>query len=239
MIDTGAPIRDNLARVRERIAAACRAAGRDPAEVTLVAVSKTHPAALVAEAVRAGVQHLGENRVQEAAGKVPAVAALLGDNGAPTWHMIGHLQTNKAKQVVGLFHVVESVDSVRLAAELEKRAAAAGSRLPVLLEVYVGGDAGRPGLRPSELLDAAGAVLELPHLEVRGLMTVAPLGWDTAATRGAFAQVRQLKERLDVTYPRVHWSDLSMGMSDDFELAIAEGSTAVRVGRAIFGARER
>jgi pyridoxal phosphate enzyme (YggS family) len=155
------------------------------------------------------------------------------------WHMIGHLQTNKAGQAVELFSMVQSVDSLKLAQALDRRAVALGAkRLPVLLEVYVGDDPERPGFRPDSLLDAAAQIIELPGLEVRGLMTVAPLGLDQAATRAAFKSVRELRDKLASAHPRVHFGDLSMGMSDDFELAVEEGSTMVRIGRAIFGSRE-
>jgi pyridoxal phosphate enzyme (YggS family) len=238
---TAVDLRVNLSRVRERIADAARRAGRDSAEVTLVAATKTFPAEVIADAVREGVLYFGENRVQEALTKIPRVTELIRGEGvpAPIWHMIGHLQTNKAKQAVQLFSMVQSVDSVRLAETLSRRVqmSPATKPLPVLLEVYFGEDPNRPGFRPHELMEAVGQILELPGVEVRGLMTIAPLGWDVSATRGVFRRLRELRNRLAETYPRVHWDQLSMGMSDDFELAIEEGSTMVRIGRAIFGPR--
>lgn len=231
-------VADNIERVRERIAAACARAGRQPGQVALVGVTKTHPAEVVVEGVLAGLRQVGENRVQEAAAKVPRVAQLLASLGspAPEWHLIGHLQTNKAAAALSCFGTIESVDSVRLAEALSRRLGP--GTLPVLLEVYVGEDAERPGLRPGELAEAVGRIVALPGLQLRGLMTVAPLDWGPAATRGAFVQVRELRNGLAVAFPGVHWGVLSMGMSGDFETAVEEGSTSVRIGRAIFGARE-
>lgn len=231
-----------LARVRERIDAAARRAGRDPAEVELVAVTKTQPPEVVAAAVRAGVRHVGENRVQEAAGKLPRATALLQQAGLapPTWRFVGHLQTNKVGASLALFDSVDSVDSVRLAEALDRRireAVPARSPLPILLEVYMGDDPTRPGFRPHEIDAAMEVVGALPGLHVQGLMTVAPLGWSERETRGAFRRVRELRDRLTMAYPRVDLRELSMGMTDDFELAVEEGSTMVRIGRALFGPR--
>jgi pyridoxal phosphate enzyme (YggS family) len=223
-------IATNLLRVREQIAEAAVRAGRKPEEVSLIGVSKTHPPEAVATAVQAGLKDVGENRVQEAAPKVPAVRQLLSE--PPTWHLVGHLQTNKVNASLDLFDAIDSVDSLHLAEALSKRLK--GRSLPILLEVYVGDDADRPGFRPHDIHDAVGRILELPSLDVRGLMTVAPLGEDP---RPAFAQVREIANRLSDSYPRVHFGVLSMGMSDDFEAAIAEGSTQVRIGTAIFGPR--
>ena len=223
-------VADNLARVREQIADAAVRAGRQPEEVSLIGVSKTHPPEAVVAAVAAGLKDVGENRVQEAAPKIPAVRDLLPQ--PPTWHLIGHLQTNKINASLELFDAIDSVDSLHLAEALSKRVT--GRTLPILLEVYVGQDPERPGFRPDDLEDAVGRILELPGLEVQGLMTVAPLGEDP---RPAFAHVRQMQYRLTQSYPRVHFGVLSMGMSDDFEAAIAEGSTQVRIGTAIFGPR--
>ncbi len=237
---TWVDLRENTERIRERVSAAALRAGRDPAAVTLIAVSKTHPAEVVVEALRAGLVHFGENRVQEAAEKIPEVARLAAhSNGRrPVWHLIGHLQTNKAKAAAQLFQTVDSVDSVRLATALGGRVDPAGEPLPVLLEVYLGDDPGRPGFRLGEVERAVEAVLAVPGISARGLMTVAPLGLDAAATRRVFRQVRELRDRLAAAYPRVDFHQLSMGMSEDFELAVEEGSTAVRIGRALFGPRE-
>jgi PLP dependent protein len=237
-LELGTTIAENVARVRERVAAAAARAGRDPAEITVVGATKTQPAEVVVEGVRAGLRHIGENRVQEAVPKIARADELLRGLGlaAPRWHLIGHLQTNKAAAALRHFQVIESVDSLRLAEALDRRVASPGA-LPILLEVYVGSDPNRPGFRPAELHDAVGRIAELRGLELRGLMTVAPLGWDPPATRAAFHQVRELRDSLASAYPRVHFDELSMGMTDDFELAIEEGSTSVRIGRALFGAR--
>jgi PLP dependent protein len=212
-------------------------AGRRPADVTLVGVSKTQPAEAVAKVIRAGLRHVGENRIQEAAAKFPAVRQLLESPPEITLHMVGHLQTNKAGAAVGLFDCIDSVDSLHLALALSKRQQSRDGQEPlgVRLEVYVGDDPHRPGLRPDRLVEVAGQILEVPGLRVDGLMTVAPLGGDA---RAAFSQVRELKLKLSESYPRVHFGVLSMGMSEDYVLAIQEGSTEVRIGTALFGPRQ-
>jgi pyridoxal phosphate enzyme (YggS family) len=246
MLRTESNVSENLARLNERIAEAALQAGRRPDEITLVGVSKTQPAASVVEAIRAGVVHFGENRVQEAAEKVPLVRQLLQTDpelgprfasvqSAAVLHMVGHLQSNKAGAAVALFDCIDSVDSVHLAHALSRRVVQDNrAELAVRLEVYVGDDPQRPGLRPDALTDAAGQILELPGLRVEGLMTVAPLGGDA---RAAFAQVRAMKEKLAEMFPRVHFGVLSMGMSEDYLLAIQEGSTEIRIGTALFGPR--
>jgi pyridoxal phosphate enzyme (YggS family) len=230
MLNVGVDLAGNLVRVRDSIGEAAVAAGRRPEEITLVGVSKTQPASLVAEAARLGLRHLGENRVQEAAEKLPSVRELLAGQDLPLFHMIGHLQTNKAATAVDLFGRVDSVDSLKLAQALSRRAAS----LSVLIEVYVGDDPGRPGVRPDHLVDVVGSILEVPRLRVEGLMTIAPLGSDA---RAAFAQVRDQKEILSAAFPAVNFDVLSMGMSEDYRAAIAEGSTEVRIGTALFGPR--
>lgn len=226
-------IADNLERVRDRIAEAALRAGRSADEITLVGVSKTRSAGEVAEAVKAGLRHVGENRVQEAADKFPMVLQLLAGGERPIFHMVGHLQTNKAATAVSLFSRIDTVDSVKLAQALGRRAT---SELSVLVEVYVGDDPRRPGVRPDALVDVIGSMLDVPGLRVQGLMTVAPLGGDA---RAAFATVRQLKQTLSETFPVVHFGVLSMGMSEDFVEAIQEGSNEVRIGTAIFGPRQQ
>jgi pyridoxal phosphate enzyme (YggS family) len=232
----------NLDRLNDEIGRAALRAGRRPEDVTLVAVSKTQPAELVTRAIRAGVRHIGENRVQEAAAKFPAILRLLADNSALlmktqhpalTFHMVGHLQSNKAGSAVGLFDRVDSVDSLKVAQALSRRLSG-GQELAVLLEVYVGDDPRRPGLRPDQLVEEAGKILEVPGLRVEGLMTVAPLDRDA---RAAFRQVSTLKQTLSETFPAVHFGVLSMGMSDDYLVAIEEDSTEVRIGTALFGPR--
>jgi pyridoxal phosphate enzyme (YggS family) len=246
-------IAERLERLRDSIAEAALRAGRRPEEITLVGVSKTQPAAAVVEAVGAGLIHFGENRVQEAAAKIPLVREGLGDKPI-RFHMVGHLQSNKAGGAVGLFDYVDSLDSLHLAQALSRRLQQVSAhpdplpegegaprpsgdrgKLAVRLEVYVGDDPRRPGLRPDHLVDAVGQMLEVPGLRVEGLMTVAPLGGDAQA---AFAQVRALKHGLADAFPRVHFGVLSMGMSDDYALAIQEGSTEVRIGTALFGPRQ-
>jgi pyridoxal phosphate enzyme (YggS family) len=224
---------DNLARVSDAIAEAAIRAGRRPDEITLVGATKTRPAEQVAEIVRAGLRHIGENRVQEAAQKLPVVRQLLQGAAPPTVHLIGHLQSNKAGAAVGLFDRVDSVDSLKIAQALSRRLAGA-AELPILIEVYVGDDPGRPGVRPDQLVAVMEAILEVPNLRAEGLMTVAPLGGNA---RAAFAAVRQQKETLSERFPAVHFGVLSMGMSDDYTEAILEGSTEVRIGTALFGPR--
>lgn len=217
-------IADNLARLRERIEAACERAGRDPAGVTLIGVTKTVGPGAVVEACEAGLQDVGENRVQEAVEKIEAVERL---GARPRWHLIGHLQRNKVKLAAGRFDILHSVDSVRLAREISRRY---GSHVPVLLEVNVAQDPAKFGFAPEEVASALDEIAVLPHLDVRGLMTVAPIATDPEETRPAFRRLRELRDMLTLT-------ELSMGMSADFEVAIEEGATMVRVGTAIFGSR--
>ena len=218
------PIAEGLAQVRERMAAACARAGRAPNEVTLVGVSKGFPAEAVAEAHAAGLRDLGENRVREAAGKIELLAAR---GVRPRWHLIGHLQRNKAKTAVELFGIIHSVDSVRLAQALSRRA---HESVPILLEVNVAQEAGKFGFAPEEVTSALSTIEALPNLDVRGLMTVAPLTDDPERVRPVFRRLRELRDAHGL-------QELSMGMTGDFEVAIEEGATLIRVGRAIFGPR--
>ena len=217
-------VAEQLTRVRERMAAACRRAGRSPDEVTLVGVSKGVPAQRVAEAYAAGLQDMGENRVQEAADKIEALAA---QGVRPRWHLVGHLQTNKAKTVTGLFAILHSVDSFRLAQALSRRAR---EPLPILLEVNVAQEASKFGFTPQEVASALRSIVDLPNLDVRGLMTIAPQTDQPESVRPVFQRLRELRDELGLR-------ELSMGMTNDFEVAIEEGATMVRVGRAIFGER--
>jgi pyridoxal phosphate enzyme (YggS family) len=227
---------ERIERVRDQIADAAARAGRDPGTVTLIAVSKTQPAEAVAQAVALGIKHVGENRVQEAAEKLDRVQALLGpDSPGPIWHLIGTLQRNKCRQALDLFDTIHSVDSVRLAEALATRAE--GRRVPILLELYLGDDPARPGFRPEQVAEALAPISALPALDVRGLMTVAPFGSDDDQTRQVFCRVRELRDQLQARYPALALTELSMGMTNDFALAIAEGATMIRVGRAIFGER--
>ena len=215
----------NLAGLRQRIARAAQQAGRAPDSVTLVAVSKTFSGAHVAAAHAAGVRHFGENWVQEAAEKLPSLGKL---SPQPVWHLVGHLQTNKVKQALALFDLVESVDSTHLGEAIARRA---GDRVvPVLIEVNVAGEASKNGFRLDEVPAACATLRALPQLEVRGLMTVAPETGDPEQVRPVFRQLRGLRDQLGL-------AELSMGMTGDFEVAIQEGATMVRLGRAVFGPR--
>lgn len=214
----------NLATVRARIAAAAARVGRDPASVRLVAVTKTFPADLCVTAIRAGVADLGENRVQEGAAKADALA----DQGLhPVWHLIGHLQSNKVKVALGAFSVIHSVDSVELATAISRRATAP---VQVLLEVNVASEQTKFGFAAADLARAMEQIAALPNLDARGLMTVAPHTADPESVRPVFRRLRTLAHTLDLP-------ELSMGMSNDYEVAVEEGATIVRVGSALFGAR--
>jgi hypothetical protein len=219
------------AAVLSRIAEAAARAGRAPASVTLVAVSKTVPADRLRAAVAAGHHVLGENRVQEAAAKVPLVPG-------PRWHLVGPLQANKARRAVELFDCLEAVDSVELALRLDRIAAELrpGRPLPILLEVNVDADPGKAGFTPAVVAEALPGLLTLGNLEVRGLMTIGRLTATPEEARTTFRRLRELATQLRATHQGLG-PELSMGMSDDFELAIEEGATIVRVGRALFGER--
>ncbi len=225
----------NIARVHERIDAAKHRAGRTDT-VMLVAVSKTQGADTVAAAYREGLRIFGENRVEEAGPKAAAVAALVAPSAPPQWHMIGHLQSRKAASVLPWAALVHSVDSPKLAARLS-RAVPPGQQLAVLLEVNVSGETSKDGFAPEALAAAVETIMELPGLRIEGLMTMAPLVEDPEETRPVFRQLRLLRDAMARRYPAASWRHLSMGMSDDFEIAIEEGATLVRIGRAIFGAR--
>ena len=225
----------NVGAVRGRIAAAAARAGRDANEVTLVAVSKTVPLDYLrsVEAV-AGFTDLGENRVQEAAPKVDA----LGQAGPPiAWHLIGHLQRNKAMAAVGLFDLIHSVDSRDLAASIDRYAGNAGKRQRVLFQVNVAGEESKSGFAPDALRAVAPELAALGRLCPEGLMTIAPLGADERELRAIFRSLRALRDELAPAFPGAAWRRLSMGMTDDYEVAVEEGATLVRVGRAIFGQR--
>lgn len=225
-------VAQRVQEVRERIAAACGRAGRDPGCVELVAVTKTVPADAVVEAIEAGVRHVGENRVQEAREKFPLLPQ------GVTRHLVGHLQTNKSRHAARLFDWVHSLDSLRLAEALGKRAAEEGRSLRCLVQVNVSREASKHGLDPDQLLPFLEQVGRVPGLEVRGLMAMGPLAGDEAAVRRAFAQARHLFEAAAREgFPHVTLEHLSMGMSGDFEIAVEEGATMVRVGTAIFGPR--
>ncbi len=234
-----------VALVKATIAEACARVGRDPSEVTLVAVCKTHPPEAVVAAMRAGVTDFGENRVEEARGKIPAVEALAGSR--PTWHMVGHIQRRKARDVVALFDFVHSVDRLKLAERLSRLASEAGREIPILLEINVSGEETKWGWRadhwkntPSQrntLWSDVEAILKLPGLRVEGLMTMAPIVDDPETARPIFVRLRELRDALATDFPEASWRHLSMGMTDDYPVAVEEGATIVRIGRAIFGPR--
>ena len=231
-------IAENLAAVRSRMAEAARRAGRNPDDVRLIAVSKTHPAEAVREAMAAGQRLFGENRVQEAVAKIEAVGQPAA-GGGPEWHLIGHLQTNKAKLVPGRFHAVHSVDSERLAKALSSHVATGTPKLQVFLQLNLHREASKSGaedyLAAGQLL---AAIRQMPGLEPVGLMTIPDPALSEPLTRAHFAEVRGMLEQLRADFaPGPAFRELSMGMSHDFEWAIAEGATLVRVGTAIFGAR--
>ncbi len=239
----------NLGVVRARMAAAAEAAGRDPAAVTLIAVTKTHPVETIQMAYQAGMRHFGENRVEEAIPKIAAMHRwLAAQPGAEpiVWHMVGHLQSRKAESATGLFQLIHSVDRPRIVARLGRVCAAQGQIQPILLEVNLSGEENKQGpdlsadspeeaaQRLSPLVEAIAAE---PALRLQGLMTMAPIVERPAEARPVFRQLRALRDELARRFPGLDWSQLSMGMSDDFEAAIAEGATLVRIGRALFGER--
>jgi pyridoxal phosphate enzyme (YggS family) len=224
-------LRDNIDGVEERIAAACRRSGRRREDVKLVAVSKTHSPESIREAFAAGIRDFGENRVQEALSKLPELADL-----AATWHLIGHLQTNKAKLAVGLFQWVHSVDSLHLAQKLSL--AVTGTRLPVLIEVNLGEEGSKAGVRAEDVMGLAEQVAPIAKLDIRGLMVIPPFRANPEEVRPYFHRLRVLADQIEARHlPNISMRELSMGMSHDFEVAIEEGTTIIRVGTAIFGER--
>jgi hypothetical protein len=259
-------LKENLERLEEAIAAACRHAGRTRSEVELMAVSKTYPACTMAEAAALGLTLFGENRVQEFAAKAAELDASLEAaspkanpaasnaeanpaEAAPSRrrraalhvHLIGHLQSNKVQRAVELFDGIDSLDSLRLAERLNESAAKLGKRLPVLVEVKLSPEESKAGLDPksAEAAELLERLPSLPHLQMRGLMTIAPFGVPEPETRACFRGLRQWRDRWAAAYPRLSFEVLSMGMSGDFHLAIEEGATRIRVGTALFGARPR
>jgi hypothetical protein len=231
-------IAENIRSIRKRIDEAARRAGRNPADITLMAVSKTFPPESIREAYAAGIRVFGENRVQECAGKADALHGLAGTE----WHLIGHLQSNKTAKAAELFGAVDSVDSVKLADRLNPAAEAAGKKLPVLIEINVGGEDAKSGVAPGsdELERILIGAPRWKHLAIRGLMTVPPYTDDPEGPRPFFRQLREIRDGIAArALPGVSMNVLSMGMSHDFEVAVEEGSTCVRVGTAIFGERQK
>lgn len=226
-------IADNLAEIRNRIQRACDVCGRNPDSVRLVAVSKLHPAAMVTEAAAAGHILFGENYVQELADKAGQVTAQI------QWHMIGHLQSNKVKYLPGIVSMIHTVDRYSLAQEIDRQwRDKTGSPCDILVQVNVSGEASKSGTTTSEAIELVRAISRLPQVRVQGLMTMPPFFDDPEAARPFFRELRLLAEQInEIGIPGVTLTELSMGMSGDFEVAIAEGATLVRVGTAIFGER--
>jgi pyridoxal phosphate enzyme (YggS family) len=223
---------DNLNSIRQRIAAACDRAGREANSVTLLAVTKSHPPEVVQAAAKLGLTFFGENKVQEAKAKMPLCPGNL------RWHMIGHLQSNKCRDAVELFQMIQSMDSLSLALEINKRAEQAARTMPVLVEVNVAGEASKFGYRPEQLLAELQELNALPRIEIHGLMTVPPWSAEAEKTRPHFRRLREIKAQCEqiLGAPLPH---LSMGMSGDFEIAIEEGATMVRIGTELFGPRTK
>jgi pyridoxal phosphate enzyme (YggS family) len=222
---------ENLDSIQQRIRAACERAGRNPDSVTLLAVTKGQPPEAVNEAGKLGLTFFGENKIQEAKAKIPL------SSGKLRWHFIGHLQTNKCRDAVELFEFIQGVDSLHLAQEISKRAEQAGKNIPILLEVNLAGEASKFGYRPDTLAAELNQINSLPRIAIHGLMTVPPWTSNAENVRPVFRQLRELKERAEQVLgaPLPH---LSMGMSGDFEVAIEEGATIVRIGTALFGPRK-
>jgi pyridoxal phosphate enzyme (YggS family) len=237
-------IAENIAAVRATIAAACERTGRNPAEITLIAVSKTHPYEAVLEAAAAGVQHFGENRVEEAEGKISRVRAATQE--PLTWHMIGHLQSRKARDASALFGIIHSVDTLKLAEKLARMAHEEGQLLPIFLEMNVSGEASKYGFSAAgwqmdhnirqTIFREIDTLMKWDGIQVRGLMTMAPVVETMEAARPIFAELARLRAALQ-EHTGKSLPDLSMGMTDDYPVAIEEGATLIRVGRAIFGSR--
>lgn len=238
-------IADNVLAVRTKIEHACQQAGRNTEDVTLIAVSKTQPYEIVQEALAAGINHLGENRVEEASLKVPQVAATTLHR--PTWHMIGHIQSRKARDLPPLFDVVHSVDSLKVALKLAESTNSIKKLMPLFLEINISGENSKEGIEASQwkqsqtvretLWQLVSDIQAQEGLEIRGLMTMAPFYDDPQQTRPVFAALRELRNELQASLG-LKLPDLSMGMTNDYDVAIEEGSTHVRVGRAIFGERD-
>ena len=221
---------ENLYSVRQRIAAACARAGREPASVTLLAVSKTHPPETIQTAVDCGQIYFGENKIQEAKAKIPLCP------GRARWQFIGHLQSNKVRDAVELFELIQGVDSLAIAQEISKRAGQAAKTMPVLLEVNVAGEASKFGYKPEQMLAELNELNALPKIEIHGLMAIPPFTPVPEKSRPYFQRLRELRQWAEAVLG-VPLPQLSMGMSGDFEVAIEEGATMVRIGTALFGER--
>ncbi|NPA90038.1 MAG: YggS family pyridoxal phosphate-dependent enzyme [Chloroflexi bacterium] len=236
-----ARIAPRLDAVRERIALAAARAHRSPQDITLVAVSKGHPPEAVVAAYHLGVRDFGENRVEEADPKIHRVRELLREAGQtdfPRWHLIGHIQSRKAARAIGPYALIHSVDRLKIARRLNRFARDMGRVQPILLEVNISGEESKFGFSPEEVVEAVAEIATLEFLRIQGLMTMAPLVEDPEEVRPVFAGLRTLRDELASIYPELQWHHLSMGMTQDFEVAIEEGATIVRIGTAIFGPRE-
>ena len=240
MSDIVVSIRENYQRVLDKIADAARRSGRDPEDIRLVVVTKTQPLEIVQAAVEAGVRILGENYPEEGLTKIQSLPAQSGVE----WHMIGHVQGRKARLVADHFALLHSLDGLKLARRLDRFAAEAGRVLPVLLELNVGGEESKSGwdaagdAQWTGILPEIAELLELPNLRIQGLMTMPPLGTDSEDSRRFFQRLRSLRDQLASRFPQADWHELSMGTSSDFQVAVEEGATLVRVGTAIVGARK-
>jgi pyridoxal phosphate enzyme (YggS family) len=227
-----AEVADNLARVREQIARAAAKSGRPTDQIELLAITKTHPADKVREAIEAGQILFGESRVQEARAKIPELPSNI------RWHFVGHLQKNKIRHALPFFELIHGIDSLGLAQEINRIAEEEGMHPRVLLEVNVAGEGSKFGFSPEKLRDQMEALLALPRLSILGLMTIPPLAEEAEASRKYFVRLRELRDRLQTDF-RVDLAQLSMGMTQDFSVAVEEGATLVRVGTAIFGERPK
>lgn len=224
-------VEERIRHIEHRIADACRRSGRRREDVLLVAVTKTHAAPMINEALEYGITDIGENRVQEYLDKREALQP-------HRFHMIGHLQRNKVKNLIGDVHMIHSVDSLRLAKEIDKRSEAADVHTDVLIEVNTSGEESKFGVAPNALPDLAAEMLRLPSLQLRGLMTIAAYVEDAEQVRPSFVLLRTLRDNMQAAHPESDITELSMGMTNDYEIAIEEGATIIRVGSAIFGPRE-
>lgn len=225
-------VRENIQSVQDRIASTAQRVGRESDSITLIAISKTKPVSLIVEAIDAGITDIGENRVQEAKGKRSQVDRPV------SWHLVGHLQTNKVKQALKIFDLIHSVDSIRLLAEIERQSCRLNRRTDVLVEVNTSGEESKYGLQPNEVLSFMESASEYSHVRLKGLMTVGEFMPNPEEVRPSFTLLRSLKETIDSQgYQNVEMEYLSMGMTNDFEVAIEEGANMVRIGSAIFGER--
>lgn len=226
-------VAENIRTIRQKIAAAAARAGRRPEEIKLMAITKTVPDEQVRQAVATGVDLIGENYVQEAQKRIESVGTTI------PWHLTGHLQTNKAKYAVRLFTMIHSLDRIDLARELNRRAGEAGRKIEVLFEVNIGAEATKSGVREDEVIPLIREAAGLANLSIRGLMIIPPWSSDPEEARPFFRELRNLRDRIiQENIPEIEMAELSMGMSDDFETAVEEGATIVRIGRAIFGSRQ-